>query len=115
MNLESELAEKYTLGSIGDREVYEHISLLLLEWSKEMDFEICGTGIGGEDFSIDFGIVVGEDKQLPEKVANLFFNDVDFRYNVTMSEEDTYKHLKERCFRFVLEPKKVNYDTERRY
>ncbi len=103
--MEKELADKYNLGTSLDRELYNKIDLLLTDWQKELDFEVAGSGLGGHDFSIDFSIVTPKEKGLPEKISDLFFNQLDMNYSVKCEETDLYKDRGERHFQFELRPK----------
>ncbi len=54
----------------------------------------CGGGQGGYDFSI----VTIDPNPLPEKVANLFMDQVNIKWHVSIEETDLYKDWGERSF-----------------
>jgi len=90
----AELGSKHKVVSDSLNELYRSIGLLLDEWEQEENFKMAGSGMGRG--SIDFSLVTDSPNDLPEKVVNLFLNNIDTKYKVTIKENDLYKKNKER-------------------
>lgn len=106
--LEKELAAAHQVVGGDLIKLYEKLCLMLDEDSiptgspqwESGDYEIAGTGLG--QGGIDFSICVRENEPMPERIVELFFYKIDKAFIVEYEETDTYKHRRERNFRFHL-------------
>lgn len=73
-------AEKHKLAPKELIELYSRLQLVVYGNQQKWGYECSGSSIGGG--SIDFSIVMTKGKQIPEKLTNLFFNNIDLDYQV---------------------------------